>query len=201
MNPHFIFNSINSVQYFMTENDAKSSQKYLAKFARLIRYVVDNSKPTVVPLKIELEALQLYLELESLRFEDRFEYAIHVDSLIDLDQYQIPSMLIQPYVENSIWHGLMHKEGKGRIDVNLVLVDHVIKCTVVDNGIGRKKSQEIKNKNRNGTKRSLGLTITENRLDIINQITNLNLSVAISDITDKNGNIAGTKVELTIPIN
>jgi ligand-binding sensor domain-containing protein len=200
MNPHFIFNSINSVQYFMTENDAKSSQKYLAKFAKLIRYVVDNSKPAAIPLATELEALNLYLELEALRFENQFEYAINLDDSIDVDYVQIPSMLIQPYIENSIWHGLMHKKEKGRIDVNLKIENNILKCTVIDNGIGRTKSAEINTKNGNAERKSFGMSITKERLDIINQITHQELSVRISDVLNEKGEVAGTKVELSIPI-
>jgi ligand-binding sensor domain-containing protein len=201
MNPHFIFNSINSVQYFMTENDSKSSRKYLAKFAKLIRYVVDNSKPVSIPLKTELEALSLYLELEALRFEEKFEYTIDIDNSVDIDYVQIPSMLIQPYIENAIWHGLMHMEGKGNIYIGLKIEETILKCVVIDNGIGRVRSKEINNNKEKSIRKSLGMSITKERLDIINQINNFELSVEITDVLNEAGQIAGTKVELNIPVN
>jgi ligand-binding sensor domain-containing protein len=201
MNPHFVYNAINSVQYFITENDPESSQKYLAKFARLIRYVVDNSKPASIPLKTEIEALKLYLELESLRFEGRFVYSINIDESIDIDYLQIPSMLMQPYVENAIWHGLMHKKGNGKIDISIKIENEVLKCVIKDDGIGRKKSRELKQNNGTVSHQSLGMSITKERLDIINQMNNSHLSVSIADLLNDEKESIGTQVELNIPIN
>lgn len=201
MNPHFIYNAINSVQYFITNNDPESSQKYLAKFARLIRYVVDNSKPTSIPLQTEIDALILYLELEALRFEKKFEYRIEVSPDIDTYFIQIPSMLVQPYVENAIWHGLMHKEGAGKIDIKFTVESEVLRCIVQDDGIGRKRSQEIKESAGAVSKKSLGMSITKERLEIINQMNNTELSVVITDLADANDKPTGTKVELFIPFN
>lgn len=199
MNPHFVFNAINSVQYFITSNDPVSSQKYLSKFAKLIRYVVDNSKPAAIPLAKELEALNLYLDLESLRFENKFEYNIDVSDNVDIDSIRIPSMLIQPFVENAIWHGLMHKESKGKIKISIDIKDQVLICVIEDNGVGRKKSREIvKEKNRDFHK-SVGMAITQERLDIINQINNSNLTMTIIDLEDKEGSGMGTRVELNLP--
>jgi ligand-binding sensor domain-containing protein len=200
MNPHFIYNAINSVQYFITNNDPRSSQKYLAKFARLIRYVVDNSKPASIPLQTEIDALILYLDLEALRFEKRFEYNIKIGDGIDTDFIHIPSMLIQPYVENAIWHGLMHKEGSGRIDISFSMESDILKCVIEDNGIGRKRSQQIKEKDAI-SKRSLGMSITKERLEIINQMNNAKLSVVITDLVNEKNEGTGTKVELFIPFN
>jgi ligand-binding sensor domain-containing protein len=200
MNPHFVFNAINSVQYFITNNDPKSSQKYLSKFAKLIRYVVDNSKPAAIPLNKELEALRLYLDLESLRFKNKFEYTINVNSKVDVDAIQIPSMLIQPYVENAIWHGLMHKKtGQGKLTIQLDLKKNVLLCAIEDNGIGRKKSAEIRHLQHNETHKSVGMSITKERLDIFNQINHSNLTVRIIDLEDELGFGIGTRVELKIP--
>lgn len=199
MNPHFMFNAINSVQYFITNNDPRSSEKYLSKFAKLIRYVVDNSKPSSIPLEKELEALRLYLDLESLRFENRFEYTIEIGDNVDTGYVQIPSMLIQPYVENAIWHGLMHKNGPGKITISLAMDDNILKCAVEDNGIGRKRSQELKAGRKNNMHKSVGMSITRERLDIINQINNSNLTVTITDLTDINGSATGTRIDLNIP--
>jgi hypothetical protein len=201
MNPHFVYNAMNSVQYFITQNDPVSSQKYLAKFARLIRYVVENSKPASIPLKTEIEALTLYLELESLRFENRFEYLINIEEDMDLNYVRIPSMLIQPYVENALWHGLMHKEGKGKIDISLKIVDEVLKCVIKDDGIGRKRSHEIKQNNGLDSHKSFGMSITKERLDILNQINKTNLSVFITDLINEQQECIGTNVELSIPFN
>jgi ligand-binding sensor domain-containing protein len=201
MNPHFVYNAINSVQYFITDNDPKSSQKYLAKFAKLIRYVVDNSKPAAIPLQTEIDALNLYLELESLRFETRFDYKIDIDKTIDITCTQIPSMLIQPYVENAIWHGLMHKGEKGRIDISMKMKGDVLMCLIEDNGIGRKRSEELKKLKGRKEYKSYGMTITKERLEIINQLNNLALTVNIVDLENENGSGTGTRVELNIPLN
>ncbi|HTF03676.1 MAG TPA: histidine kinase, partial [Bacteroidia bacterium] len=200
MNPHFVFNSINSVQYFITNNDPDSSQKYLSKFAKLIRYVVDNSKLASIPVKTEIEALTLYLELEALRFGERLEYAIHVHPELDQEYMQIPSMLIQPYVENAIWHGLMHKKGNGRIDVTLEIQSGVIHCIIEDNGIGRQKSLELKKQNQPDVHKSVGMSNTRDRLEIINQVNSSNMNVTITDLYDAHGEAGGTKVEIHIPV-
>ncbi|MEO5643495.1 MAG: two-component regulator propeller domain-containing protein [Bacteroidia bacterium] len=199
MNPHFVFNAINSVQYFITNNDPDSSQKYLSKFARLIRYVVDNSKLTSITVKKEIEALTIYMELEALRFGKQFEYEVIVHPNVDTEYTLIPSMLIQPYVENSIWHGIMHKQGKGKIEILLEMQDTVLYCVVQDSGIGRKKSMELKReKETNYT--SIGMSNTKERLEIINQVNNSKMSVRITDLFDEQGEINGTKVEIHIPI-
>lgn len=199
MNPHFIFNAINSVQYFITNNDPASSQKYLSKFAKLIRYVVDNSKPSTIPLSKELDALNLYLDLESLRFENKFEYKVEIDVSIDINNIKIPSMLIQPYVENAIWHGLMHKTTTGSIKINIKQGDNVLICIVEDNGIGRKRAQQILREKNNEFHRSVGMSLTQERLDVISQQSNTKLIVAITDLQDTKGNGIGTRVELNLP--
>ncbi len=199
MNPHFVFNAINSVQYFITNNDPASSQKYLSKFARLIRYVVDNSKPSVIPLSKELEAINLYLDLESLRFENKFEYSVEINKNIDIDNVQIPSMLIQPFVENAIWHGLMHKETKGKIKIEIDIKQNVMLCVIEDNGIGRKRAQEIMIEKGNEFHKSVGMSLTQERLDVLNLQNNSKLSVKIIDLLDRDGNGIGTRVELNLP--
>lgn len=200
MNPHFVFNAINSVQYFITNNDPVSSQKYLSKFAKLIRYVVDNSKPLAIPLSKELEALNLYLDLEWLRFENKFEYTIEIDKNVDVEGVQIPSMLIQPYVENAIWHGLMHKNSKGKIKIEISRYENVLFCVIEDNGIGRKRSQEIIKEKNSEFHKSVGLSITHERLEVINQQRNSKLTVSVIDLEDNEGNGIGTRVELNLPL-
>jgi len=197
MNPHFIFNVINSVQHFITNNDAASSQKYLSKFAKLIRYVFDNSKPSPVPLHTELDALRLYLELEALRFENKFSFTITVSETINSAETFIPSMVIQPYVENAVWHGLMHKKEKGQIGIFFCRQDNILKCTIEDNGIGRQRSYEIK-KEQHPEHRSAGMSLTRERLDILNNITTSNMNVIVTDLVNEEGKALGTRVELTI---
>jgi tetratricopeptide (TPR) repeat protein len=144
MNPHFIFNTLNSIQYYMYQHDKLATNNYLTKFSSLMRKVLDNSQHTSVPLRDELDALNLYLELEMIRFKEKFNYEINIDDEIDTIMYKVPTMLIQPYVENSICHGLMPGEGKGLIKIDLKLEKDYISCTIEDNGIGREASQERK---------------------------------------------------------
>ncbi len=198
MNPHFIFNSLNSIQYYILQNDKLSSNKYLAKFARLMRIVLDNSHHQLITLQEELDALNLYIEIESLRFKDKFEYSIVVDENLNINEYKILPLLIQPYVENAIWHGLMHKEGTGILTVDLQLKENIIICTISDNGIGREKAFEIKNK-KNQSYESHGTKITSDRLKLINTLNNTELKISYFDLKDESGNAIGTKVEIAIP--
>lgn len=199
MNPHFIFNTLNSIQYYMYQHDKIATNNYLTKFSRLIRKTLENSQHTSIPIKDELDALELYLELETLRFKDKFSYAIHVDEEIDTLVYKIPTMLIQPYVENAICHGLMNKDGKGTLKVDLKLFKDYILCTIEDDGIGRQAAMEIK-KNKNGKHNSLGTKITESRLTLANRIYGTNMKVTYTDLKDKEGKAAGTRVEIHLPI-
>ena len=198
MNPHFVFNAINSVQYFITGNDPESSQKYLEKFASLIRYVLDNSKLVPISLKTEINALNIYMELEALRF--KFNYEIIIKDNAPIENIYIPSMLIQPYVENAIWHGLMHKQDIGKIKITFIINTTDLKCIIDDNGIGRKRSEKIKlNAGKIETHKSLGMSITKERLDIINKINQSNLKVTITDKINDSGESTGTRVEIDIP--
>ncbi|MFH1321981.1 MAG: tetratricopeptide repeat protein [Bacteroidota bacterium] len=199
MNPHFIFNTLNSIQYYILQNDKKSSTKYLTMFAKLMRITLDNSQHHTIPIKDELNALNLYLELETLRFEKKFDYVIKVDKNSDLLNYKIPTLLIQPYVENAIWHGLMHKQEKGKVTVELNLKDNNIICCIEDNGIGREKAKEIKNK-KTHTHKSLGTKITETRLNLINSLYGSNMNIKYIDLKDEMGIAKGTKVEICVPV-
>ena len=146
MNPHFIFNTLNSIQYYMYQHDKLATNNYLTKFSSLMRKVLENSQHTSIPLRDELDALKLYLELEMIRFKDKFDYEITVDEEIDTLLYKVPAMLIQPYVENSISHGLMPSDSKGLVKINLKLENSHISCIIEDNGIGRDAAQEKKEK-------------------------------------------------------
>jgi tetratricopeptide (TPR) repeat protein len=200
MNPHFIFNTLNSIQYYVFQNDKISSNNYMTKFASLIRKTLENSRHTEISIKEELDALHLYLELEELRFKEKFDWSIRVDEEIDTLAYKIPTMLIQPYVENAITHGLINKEnGKGFLQVELQLNNDQIICTVEDNGIGRAKAMEIKQQ-KNGGHNSLGTNITESRLKLVNDLYGKTMKVAYTDLLNDNNEPAGTKVEINIPI-
>lgn len=198
MNPHFIFNTLSSIQHYISNNDTDAALKYLSKFAKLMRKIMDNSKLKLISVGEELNALELYLELEVMRFNHKFEYSINVDKTIDQNYDRIPSMLIQPYVENSIIHGLLPKDGEGRIIIDLQRQGETILCTIEDNGIGREQSKEFK-KNRVQQHKSMGMSITQERLDVLNSSLKSNLNAEIIDLYD-NGKPAGTKVRLVIPL-
>ncbi len=199
MNPHFIFNTLNSIQYYMYQHDKLATNVYLTKFSSLMRKVLENSQHTSVPVAEELDALNLYLELESLRFKDKFDYEITVDEDIDTLMHKVPAMLIQPYVENSISHGLMPKEGKGSIKIDLKLKEEKIVCTIEDNGIGREAAQERK-KLRTDNHNSLGTQIVSSRLDLVSALYGTSLKTIYTDLKDENGGPGGTRVELHIPV-
>ena len=200
MNPHFIFNTLNSIQYYVFQNDKIASNNYMTKFASLIRKTLENSRHTEISIKEELDTLQLYLELEGLRFKEKLDWNISIDEDIDTLSYKIPTMLIQPYVENAISHGLMYKEnGKGMLLIELNLQADQIICTVEDNGIGRAKAMEIKQQ-KNNHHTSLGTNITESRLKLVNELYGKNMKVIYTDLVDNQGDPAGTRVEINIPI-
>jgi LytS/YehU family sensor histidine kinase len=167
----------------------------LTKFARLMRVIMDNSSKPLIPIKDELQALELYLELESVRCTGKFSYTVNISSEIDIDYDQIPSMLIQPYVENAIWHGLMLREEGGHLLISLSIEGSLIKCIIEDNGIGRRRSAELKKSNH----KSLGMSITKERLEILNSLHGSQLSVEIVDLVNDAGEAAGTRVVIYIP--
>jgi tetratricopeptide (TPR) repeat protein len=199
MNPHFIFNTLNSIQYYMYQHDTLATNNYLTKFSSLMRKVLDNSQHTSVPLRDELDALNLYLELECLRFKDKFEFRITVDEEIDPLMYKVPTMLIQPYVENSICHGLIPMERKGFVHIDLKLEKEHLVCIIEDNGIGRQAASEIK-KMRETNHNSLGTRITTSRLELVNALYGTSLNTVYTDLKNENGDAEGTRVEIQIPI-
>jgi len=199
MNPHFIFNTLNSIQYYMYKHDKLATNNYLTKFSSLMRKILENSQHTAIPVRDELDALQLYLELESIRFRDKFDYQITVDDEIDPLLYKIPTMLIQPYVENAICHGLMLRKDKGLVTVSLTLGKDYVSCVIEDNGIGRDASREI-NLKKQHNHNSLGTRITESRLKLVNSFYGKSLKTVYTDLKDENGTATGTRVEIHIPI-
>ena len=199
MNPHFIFNCLNSIDYFIIQNDAEKASDYLNRFSRLIRLILQNSRSTKISLQDDLEALKLYIEMESLRFDDQFKYAVKVANDIDLQQIKVPPMLLQPYVENAIWHGLSNKYGKGKLDLKIDRKTNYLYCSIQDNGIGREAASKLRSKSTTRHK-SFGMQIAKERLNLINQLEDEKGLVEIIDLKDKNGQADGTKVVLKIPI-
>ena len=197
MNPHFIFNCLSSINRFILKNETEAASDYLTRFSRLIRMVLVHSQEPLITLEDELEILRLYLDMEQLRFKDAFDYSIIFTNRVDIGSVFIPSLLLQPFCENAIWHGLMHKEKKGNLQVALSMEDQVLHCTITDDGIGRKMAAEMKSKSTEKNK-SLGLKITRERLALLNGEKGITTSYEISDIEDEEGNVAGTRVDLRI---
>jgi sensor histidine kinase YesM len=200
MNPHFIFNCLNSIKLYTLENDSQTASEYLTKFSQLIRLVLENSRSEKVTLQKELETLKLYIELEAMRFKDKVQYKINVVPHIDQQYIEIPPLLLQPYVENAIWHGLMHKTEGGNIIIDISQPEeYVLHIEISDDGIGREMAKEHKSKSATRQK-SFGLKMTSERLEAINHIYQTKTEVKIVDLIDADGNAAGTKVIIEIPL-
>ena len=197
MNPHFIFNCLSSINRFILKNESEAASDYLTKFSRLIRMVLLNSKQTFISLQDELETLRLYLEMERLRFPNAFDYNISFVNEIDPESIFIPPLLLQPFAENAIWHGLMHKQGHGHLDIELSLQEKILTCIITDNGIGRSKADSIKSKSTEKQK-SMGLQITTERLALLNHDSNAKTFFTIQDLTNDSGTPSGTQVILKI---
>jgi len=196
MNPHFIFNALNSVNNFISQNDERSANKYLSDFSRLMRLVLENSEHDFISLLKELEILKIYVSLEHSRFSEKFDFEITIDPALEVEKYQVPPMIVQPYIENAVWHGLRYLEEKGRLIVAMKEVSDVLIITIKDDGIGRKKSLEMKTKNQKTSKSTAMKNITE-RLAIMNKLHQSNVSVSIQDM---NADGSGTKVEIKVPV-
>ncbi|MBP6871809.1 MAG: histidine kinase [Bacteroidales bacterium] len=198
MNPHFIFNSLNAIQNFVLANDTDRAVNYLAKFSHLMRMILANSTASLITLKDELRALTHYIDLEKLRFDDKFDYVITHDQELDEEFVEIPPMLFQPYVENAIIHGLVNSPRKGLLEVSIKKISQgTLLCSIRDNGIGREKAIELRNMS--GIRRQpKGMIITQERIEIFNKQNRKNYAVRITDLRDDNGEAAGTLVEFTI---
>jgi tetratricopeptide (TPR) repeat protein len=197
MNPHFIFNCLTSINRFILKNETEAASDYLTKFSRLIRMVLTYSQSTVVSLKDEIEMLRLYLDMEQLRFKNAFEYSIIYHNSMDAESISVPPLILQPFCENAIWHGLMHKENYGHLAIDFRLDENILYCSVIDNGIGRAKAAEFKSKSSEKQK-SLGLKITAERLALFNKDMGAHTAYEIEDMVDDQGTAAGTKVILRI---
>jgi LytS/YehU family sensor histidine kinase len=198
MNPHFIFNSLNSINYFISRNDKLSANRYISDFSKLIRSILYNMDHDFITIGKEIESLRDYLKIEYLRFGDKFDYEIFVDPEIETEKYRVSSGLIQPFIENAIWHGLRGLEGrKGKITLKFAREVSKTVCIVEDDGIGRKKSQEMKSVNQE--KESRGISIVNERLKIINKLLKGSYQVSISDLYPDRIE-TGTKIKIDLPI-
>lgn len=195
MNPHFIFNALNSVNSFIAVNDERNANRYLSEFSALMRAVLENSDQDFIPLTKEIELLELYVKLEHNRFKEKFDYQINVDKNISLTQFSIPPMLLQPYIENAIWHGLRYRKEKGNLVISITIKDaETLLISVEDNGIGRDKSQELKTAHQLKQK-SKGMSTINNRIAILNDMYKDRISVVVSNVLE---NGEGTKVALLL---
>lgn len=198
MNPHFIFNTLNSINSFILKNERKEASRYLTKFSKLIRMILINSQSQMIALTDELEALRLYIELEQVRFDNRFTYIINVPPELNISIIKVPPLVIQPYVENAIWHGLLHKDGPGHLEVEFFSKNHMLYCKVSDDGIGRAKVKELKSEGIT-TYKSVGMVITRERIITLAYPDGEEEPVRVIDVVAENGSPLGTKVIIKLP--
>ncbi len=198
MNPHFVFNAMNAIQNYIVKKEVNEANRYLAEFGRLMRLFLDSSYKKYIDIEEEIELLQLYIRLEKLRFRDKFEVHFHIDEQVE-QTLEIPSLLLQPFVENAINHGLAYKEGKGELHISMKQQADTIHIAIEDNGIGRERAMKI----RQGSFKSykpLGIQIINERLATLHTMEDLEVNLTIIDLADDAGNAVGTRVEMQIPI-
>lgn len=198
MNPHFIFNSLIAIESFIYKNEAREAGKYLSGFARLMRLILENSREEYIPLGKEIKTLEHYLELQKLRFEEKFSYSIETEEGLDPESVAIPPMLAQPFIENSIEHGLLNLKVKGQISIRFFRKGNELVFEVRDNGIGPEKAQALRQEEKRH--QSLATVITEERLAILNKIKSQKIKVSISELKDAEGKVSGTEVSFSVPL-
>jgi LytS/YehU family sensor histidine kinase len=198
MNSNFIFTCLNAINNFILQNETEAASGYLIKFSELIRKVLDHSQKKYISLGEELDTMELYIQLEQLRLNNHFAYHIICDPAIDMDEVMVPPLLFQPFVENAIWHGLMHQKEKGKVSITISQDHQYLLCMIEDNGIGRQKAAEI-NKNRRGAN-SLGLKITQDRIALMSNEALQENSLTITDLKNSDGESLGTRVAIKIPL-
>lgn len=200
INPHFIFNCLNSIHRFMDANKLEQAGEYLIKFSNLIRMVLENSMHREVELNDDLFALRLYIEMEQLRMNYSFDYEIKVDPSIDVNQILVPPLIIQPFVENSIWHGLNSKPEQGSLQISISMKDDMLLYCVEDDGVKPKLADTVIE--HNVKKKSLGMSITKERLDLLNHSNHKSKAgFTIHDKMDDQHKYTGKRVELWVPVN
>ncbi|MAB48639.1 MAG: hypothetical protein CMC05_08415 [Flavobacteriaceae bacterium] len=190
MNPHFIFNSLNSINDYISKNDANSASKYLTKFAKIMRQTLENSNQKEITLQDDLQLIELYMQIEAMRLDNKFSYSIEVDEAIDVENTLVPPLILQPFIENSIWHGISKKEDKGHIKIQIKKDKDMIVCVVDDDGVGLKENKG------NSERISLGQSITKDRIDIINKIKKTKGTVVIKNKPEGKG----VNVEVKLPL-
>lgn len=194
MNPHFIFNSLNSIRHYTAQNNIKLADEYLVRFSLLMRQVFENSDHKKVSLADDLHALELYMQIEAARLDNKFSYEIQVDETIDVENTMIPPLLLQPFVENSIWHGITPKKGNGTIKINISRQSEMICCVVEDNGIGIKKDIAKQKEKEEKEYRPSGIDITRTRIDLLNRAQKSKASLYMYPLNE------GTRVEINLPL-
>ncbi len=199
MNPHFVFNALGAIQYFIQNNDAVAADSFLAKFAKLMRLFLESSKNRYIPLSEEIKLLSLYIELEQMRFRGKFEANIQVDEDLDVHDKELPSILLQPFVENAINHGLFHKNSKGNLTIKFnEKADETLVCTIEDNGVGRVKAAQLKQSSAK-THKSRGMQIVDERLEVLKLVDALSIAIKVEDLQDDKGAASGTRVTIEVP--
>jgi anti-sigma regulatory factor (Ser/Thr protein kinase) len=198
MNPHFIFNALNSIQAQITENNEQTARYYLAKFSKLMRMILENSRSSQISLEEEIKTLENYLELEKFSSGDQFDYSIQSDPHLNLEEDLLPPMMIQPFVENAIIHGLKHLNHRGQISISFAKHGNLLECHILDNGIGRKQAALLNKAQRDEHHKSTALIVTQERLDLLQKEKNIR-SLEIVDLMDASGNATGTEVIIRIP--
>lgn len=201
MNPHFLFNSLSAIQHLIVSQQTNKAYKYLTVFSNFLRSLLNFAEKNFIPLEEELRLMRMYVELESLRFDDSFSWEITSEDGLTNEEVLVPSLMVQPFAENAIWHGLLHKDGEKKLKVHFTgSPDDYITCIIEDNGIGREKAALVKSSNINAKMReSKGIAIIEERLKLLQQKTGKPASVQIEDLADAGGKPSGTKVIITIP--
>jgi sensor histidine kinase YesM len=197
MNPHFIFNCLSSINCFILVNDTEKASDYLTRFSRLIRMVLNNSEKSLITLEEELKMLGLYLDMERLRFENSFDYNITYTNDVDAAAVLIPPLLLQPFCENAIWHGLMHKDGHGHLNINILKEKEFLNCIITDDGVGRERAEALNSLSAKKEK-SMGLKITAERLSLFNGEKEMNHFYEMDDVINENGSVEGTKISIKI---
>jgi hypothetical protein len=198
MNPHFIFNTLVSIQNFILNQEPVRAGKYLSRFSKLVRNILDSSFEEYVPLEEEISTIENYLELQKIRFADKFDFTVEVDEAIDSENTTIPPMLLQPFIENSIEHGFRNKKTRGNISISLSLKNGILVIDLEDDGIGREKAQEILFK-QNKDHKSMATTITLERIQVLNKKHKKKITLNIKDLKNDNDEPIGTKVTFEIP--
>ncbi|MCC6288872.1 MAG: histidine kinase [Chitinophagaceae bacterium] len=202
MNPHFVFNSLNSIAHLVASRQNEKGIEYLTKFSKLLRIILDESENNFVALKDEIKMLNLYLQIEAMRFGDTFSYNIHLDNSIDEDDMSVPALLLHPLVENAVWHGLLHKQGERRLIIYLKRINNdILQCTIKDNGIGIEAAKAMKEKRLNGiAQKSKGLQLVKDRLKMLEQQFGKPTFFSIEDIRSDNFSISGTITIIQFPV-